>query len=79
MNLLVQPIALAAQNAVPVLHAQRCAGQHVMLGDGKVDDLVGFKNGVKTGQLFSTRRQIHLAEEFGIGQDDLSSLGVCAA
>ena len=76
MNLLVQPVALAAQNAVPVLHAQRCAGEYVVLGDGQVDDFVGFQKGREDRPgLEHHAAQIDLAEELGIGQDDFGVLG----
>ena len=75
MNLLVEPVALAAEDAVPVLHAQRDAHQAVMLGDGQVDDLVGFKKRREDGPALEHHAaEIDLAIKLGVGQDDLGAL-----
>jgi len=42
VNLLVKTISLAAEDAVPVFHAESGANQPVVLGNGLVDNLVGF-------------------------------------
>ena len=76
MNLLVQAVALAAEDAVPVLHAQRDADQAVVLGDGQVDDLVGFKEGREDGPALEHHAaEIDFAVELGIGKNDFGALG----
>src|SRR5665213_124768 len=76
VNLLVQAVALSAQNAVPVLHAKGNAGEFVLLGDGQVEDLVGFKKRPKDGPILEHDAiYVHLAEELGIGKDHFSALG----
>ena len=52
MNLLMEAIALAAEDAVPVFHAKSCAGEDVVLGDGQVEDFVGFKEWREDGPAF---------------------------
>ena len=63
VNLLVQAVALAAEDAVPVLHAQRGAGETVVLGDGQIDDFVGFKEGREDRPAFE-----HHAAEFDFAE-----------
>ena len=76
MNLLMQAVALAAQDAVPVLHTQRCAGEDVMLGDGQVEDFIGFEERREDGPALQHHAaHLHFAEELGIRQDDLGVLG----
>ena len=76
MNLLVQPVALAAENSVPVLHAERRAGEDVMLGDGQIEDLIGFEKGREDRPAFQHHAaHLHFAEEFRIGQNNLGVLG----
>ncbi len=52
VNLLMQPVALAAENAVPVLHAQCGAGEFVVFGDGQIENLVGFEKWDEHGPAF---------------------------
>ena len=76
VNLLVQPVALPAQNAVPVFHAQSGARKLMMLGDGQVEDLVGFEKRREDGPALQHHAaHVHLAEMLGIGQNDLGALG----
>ena len=75
MNLLVQPVSLAAQNPVPVLHAQRCAGKLVMLGDRQIENLVGLeKRREYRPALQHHAAQFHLAKQLRIGQNHLGIL-----
>ena len=74
MNLLVEAVALAAEDAVPVLHAEGDADQAVMLGNGQVDDLVGFKKRDEDGPAFEHDAvEIDFAIQFGVGKDDFSA------
>jgi hypothetical protein len=52
VDLLMEPVALAVQDAVPVLHAKGDADQAVVLGIGEIDDLVGFKKRREDGPAF---------------------------
>ena len=76
VNLLVQAIALSAQNSVPVLHSKRDAHQAVMLGDGQVEDLVRLKKRLEDGPALQHHAaNVHLLKELGIGENHLGSLG----
>ncbi len=75
MNLLMQPISLAAQNSVPVLHPQRCAGQLVMLRNRQIENLVGLKKRREYRPAFQHHpAQFHLAKQLRIRQNNLGIL-----
>src|ERR1017187_5104249 len=76
VNLLVQAVALAAENTVPVLHAKRDASEAVVLGDGQVNNLVGLKEGREDGPALQDHTaEIDLAVEIGVGKNDFGALG----
>jgi hypothetical protein len=75
VDLLMETVALAAEDAVPVLHAKSDADQAVVLGDREIDDLVGFKEWREDGPAFQDdTAKFDFAVELGIGKDDLRSL-----
>ncbi len=47
MNLLVQAIALASQDAEPVLEAERRTSQGMVLGNRQIDDFIGLQKRFK--------------------------------
>ena len=78
MDALVQAVPLAAEDAIPVLHTERGAGQAVVLGDGNVDDFVRFQKRLKDGPfLQDITAEIHFPEFFGLGEKDIRTLKAC--
>ena len=76
VNLLVQSITLAAEDAIPVLHAQRDSNQPVMLGNGQIKDFVGFKKRREDRPALEHHTaEIDLAIKLGIGKNHLGALG----
>jgi len=63
VNLLMQPLALSAQDAVPFLHPQRGAGQAVVLGNRNVNHLVGAQKWLSTARTSAPRRADRLREQ----------------
>ena len=74
MNLLMQLVALPPEHAIPVLHAESCAGERVMLGDRDIDDLVDIQEGIEhlpRVQNFSL--EIHFLEHGRFGKNNFGS------